>query len=909
MFNNQSLDERIQGSIFSNDGYDYRNESIGNRYFMKWSPQEEMKFYSKSRYGSPRMLSKSVPRKNRNLTRCRINRSLNFDTGLTKTELKFKNSPNTSLESICCDDDKQLSRSAKIMKALNFTPSPISVGKKKVNKTLNFDFSPSPNKLLNYNRSPCNIVRLNLSTSSPKIVKSLNFDSSPAESNISSILCTSIDSIDENQNQTPSQRRRSVKKSLKYNSTPLRKEKEFVDKSPLLRSELREKIDNIIKISTPDVQKTVKNKKPFIKEVFVSTPRNLFNDFDDDDDNETKGPGTPKNRIQLIPESMSAIKRSHKKERFPRLVEEDDDQLAEKLDISNEQRPLTPPIEEAAKNTGKNFNSIKRSHKKDKSLKSSFNRLDDESHDGSIFNYSGIDSCGDDDDDNNINIEPKITPSKLNYDSDSNTNSSEIPPVKTPEEKGPSTPKNSINIMERITGSSIKKSHKKLKDKRKILKANIIETIESSERSTTPENTNSSRLLLPNFSSVKKSHKKDKRSKILTNFARRQKMFSYDREKLQFSSSTSEDEILKINQNLKSPDTSPQKRKSTTNLDDEFHPLLNDSDEYTTAHDEEFKIFTPIKKIKSAPNRKFTATEFDLPLTRCETPIFTHDINDHHDDQKQIQEHTFITPEKNYQIPPKEKSTPKEKRSKRKTNGKITPKNNRSSLNLIANVNSVKKSHKKEKKGNRFSIRNESMNQETPMKEIFAADLLNVSNFLTPDSSLHYSNNTSEASFKNISQMATKFLQNYEFDDSKPSTSYEIVNDKEEEYSKSLTPPNLLKMKKYFKKQQTESIKKSHKKKREELRNNVIVQDLEFSDDGSIFTNEDRINDFSVIDRAIIEKNQNGNSNDLQCSSIVVNMNESFFNQKVRTTRSTSRCLLRNLSKDGSLFDTDEEGH
>lgn len=887
MFNNQSLDERIQGSIFNNDGYDYRNqlESIGNRYFMKWSPQEEMKFYSKSRYGSPRMLSKSVPRKNRNLTRCRINRSLNFDTGIAKSELKFKNSPNTSLESICCDDDKQLSRSAKIMKALNFTPSPISVGKKKVNKTLNFDFSPSPNKLLNYNRSPCNVVRLNLSTSSPKIVKSLNFDSSPAESNISSILCTSIDSIDENQNQTPSQRRRSVKKSLKYNSTPLRKEKEFIDKSPQLRSELREKIDNIIKISTPDVQKSVKNKKVFIKEVFVSTPRNLFNDFDDDEaDNETKGPGTPKNRIQLIPESMSAIKRSHKKERFPRLAEADDDQLAEKLDTSNEPRSITPPIEEATENpTGKNFNSIKRSHKKDKSSKS-FNRLDDESLDGSIFNYA-TDSCGEDDN----NIEAKIiTPSKLNYDTDSNTNPAEIPT----EEKGPSTPKNSINLIERVTGSSIKKSHKKLKDKRKkILQPNIVE---SKERSTTPENTNSSRLLLPNFSSVKKSHKKDKRSKILTNFARRQKIFSYDTEKLQ----TSEEEILKP--------TSPQKRKSTTNLDDEFQPL-NDSDEYTTAHDEEFKIFTPIKKIKSAPNRKFTMNDFDVPLTRCETPIFTHDSND----SEEFPQHTFITPEKN---------SPQEKRSKRKTKGKITPKNNRSSLNLIANVNSVKKSHKKEKKGNRFHLRNETFEQETPLKEIRTADLLNVSNFLTPDSSLHYSNNTSEASFKNISQMATKFLQNYEHDDSKPSTSYEILHDeeeekkkkqeKEEDYSKSLTPPNLLKMKKYFKKQQTESIKKSHKKKREELRNNVIVQDLEFSDDGSIFTNEDRINDFSLIDRAIIERNPNGNSSDLQCSSIVVNMNESLFNRKVRTTRSTSRCLLRNLSKDNSLLDSDEEeGH
>lgn len=330
MYNNQSLDERIQGSVCSNDNYNYNtNEISGNRYFMKWSPQEDMKFYSKSRYGSPRMLSKSVPKKNKNLARCRINRSLNFDAGLTKSDLKFKSSPNTSLDSICCDDEKQLSRSAKIMKALNFGSfgsgggidgSPIStIGKKKVNKTLNFNFSPSPKRLSYYNnRSPCNIVHLNLSTSSPKIGKSLNFEASPAESNISSILGTSIDSIDENQNQTPSERRRSVKKSLKYHNhhTPQRKTNnhpfDFIDKSPLLRSELREKIDNIIKISTPNKQtlKKTHKKSPFIKEIFVSTPRNLYNDFDDV---ASSGPRTPKNRIQLIPQSMSAIKKSHKK--------------------------------------------------------------------------------------------------------------------------------------------------------------------------------------------------------------------------------------------------------------------------------------------------------------------------------------------------------------------------------------------------------------------------------------------------------------------------------------------------------------------------------------------------------------------------------------------------------------------
>lgn len=320
MYNNQSVDDRVRGSV-NHERYDVQSEGTGRRYLMKWSPQEDMKFYSKSRYGSPRMLSRSVPRKNKNLARIRINRSLNFDAGMAKRDLNFK-SPNSSLDSICCDDanqlsEKQLSRSAKIMRALNLSSSLHISAKKKVNKTLNFDMSPSPKQLSSYSSSPCNIVHLNLSTSSPKITKTLHFDSSPAESNISSILGTSIDSIDENQNQTPSQRRRSAKKSLKY-LTPLRKSSivssDFNGKSPMLRAELKEKIDNIIHVATPNLQPLKKsNRKPgFVKEVFFSTPRNLFDDFDDEDSGGSK---TPNNNIRPIPGSMSAIKRNHKKVR------------------------------------------------------------------------------------------------------------------------------------------------------------------------------------------------------------------------------------------------------------------------------------------------------------------------------------------------------------------------------------------------------------------------------------------------------------------------------------------------------------------------------------------------------------------------------------------------------------------
>lgn len=129
-----------------------------------------------------------------------------------------------------------------------------------------------------------------------------------------------------------------------------------------------------------------------------------------------------------------------------------------------------------------------------------------------------------------INIKSPDTP-KPNFD----------PATKTPEriKSGntlrPVTPENRVNHLQRIMNDSIKKSHKKIKDinRKSIFKLKYnqssvdLETArereEAEDRAATPENTNSSRLLLSQFSSVKKSHRKDKHRRMITGSMQRKK--------------------------------------------------------------------------------------------------------------------------------------------------------------------------------------------------------------------------------------------------------------------------------------------------------------------------------------------------------------------------------------------------
>lgn len=109
------------------------------------------------------------------------------------------------------------------------------------------------------------------------------------------------------------------------------------------------------------------------------------------------------------------------------------------------------------------------------------------------------------------------------------------------------TPENDPSVVPDIISSSIKKSHRKVKEehRKRLIKPTALHTAllnssrdlrqrvetvdrELEERPTTPENLNSSRLLLSQFDSVKKSHKKEKQTKKLQGYSRRSMLVDQD---------------------------------------------------------------------------------------------------------------------------------------------------------------------------------------------------------------------------------------------------------------------------------------------------------------------------------------------------------------------------------------------
>jgi len=124
--------------------------------------------------------------------------------------------------------------------------------------------------------------------------------------------------------------------------------------------------------------------------------------------------------------------------------------------------------------------------------------------------------------------------------------SPESNPTVSQDTNGVVTPENHINMLKQVVTESIKKSHKKIKQgtRKTLFKTEVLHqkmsstkpevedacnndqdienqaadiicasSSQNSDRPSTPENINSSRDLLLHFNSVKKSHKKDKRSK------------------------------------------------------------------------------------------------------------------------------------------------------------------------------------------------------------------------------------------------------------------------------------------------------------------------------------------------------------------------------------------------------------
>lgn len=255
------------------------------------SPTEE-----KFQYKLPKTLNQQYLRKNK--LQCRLHYKIKkFDaSNMDNSQL----SPNSSLAN---DYLSLFSRSAKIMKALSSNSHSFRNESVKTRKLLNFDSTPSPKQDSSYENSSSSI---DTDTSSTPLNSSM-IDST--DNNVST-----VEAIDENQNKTPQQNRKQVKKSKR---TDLRENTHIWSRA----SRLMSLVDKEQREGRKETDKDANHKtfQRFLLDsrsnelgrvITASTPRNLFQEFNQETDDR---PNTPENIINIIPESISAIKKSHKK--------------------------------------------------------------------------------------------------------------------------------------------------------------------------------------------------------------------------------------------------------------------------------------------------------------------------------------------------------------------------------------------------------------------------------------------------------------------------------------------------------------------------------------------------------------------------------------------------------------------
>lgn len=262
------------------------------------SPTEES--FLPSPFKLPRVSIKQHPRKNRFRFQYKMGKSWIFDTS-TDNSL---HSPNSNLDYDSCiyKSIRILSRSAKIMRALSSTSSSFRDKDVGIRKLLNFDSTPSPKENSNYENSS------SINTDTP----SSTLNSSLTDSTDSNI--PTMESIDENQNRTPQQNR----KYLKVSSRVDIKENMCVGSRTaylmsLLENERKEetnKEDHEISFHPFCSFNPFNNGSNGTRVIIASTPRNLAQEFDQEIQNR---PHTLENMANIIPESISAIKKSHKK--------------------------------------------------------------------------------------------------------------------------------------------------------------------------------------------------------------------------------------------------------------------------------------------------------------------------------------------------------------------------------------------------------------------------------------------------------------------------------------------------------------------------------------------------------------------------------------------------------------------
>lgn len=471
------------------------------------------------------------------------------------------------------------------------------------------------------------------------------------------------------------------------------------------------------------------------------------------------------------------------------------------------------------------------------------------------------------------------------------------------------TPENHVNVLKHMMTESIKKSHKKMKhgNRKKLFETKDVhqemelaknersllentynddqdmknQTADSIcvsspqnlefDRPNTPENVNSSRLLLLDFNSVKKSHKKDKLSKRAASFAECHDYEYHKRSNNLLQSSRYEEENIGIisrgNESLEikeSPGMSPKKKKKLSMPLESSTPKVASASKFLGCKniDDEFKIYTPIKKrpilltVTDVPadrmlqerDELMPSTSNEIDYSRCMTPIARF---------KELRNNENLASEHDTGFETDDTSVLKavDTANLNDNNGRSTP-INMSTTELLHNIDSIKKSHRKNK-------HNPSSRPTSEKKRLYIEE--SYVNFTNNEKMLeeHISSSSkhrvdyhcTEKETCNITHEQEK-NKNYKETDynPKPSMSYETkIKDAKSTASKCLntTPPNSTSAMRLIKLLQTTSIKKSHKKERDmnaQTKYIFMSEEHELSDDGSIFDEEDRLNFMEMND-------------------------------------------------------------
>ncbi|KAG7196937.1 hypothetical protein KM043_000208 [Ampulex compressa] len=943
--------------------------------------------------------SKSVPRRTKSFVRYKISRSLNFDIGTLRSDVAY-NSPNSSSDSGSYDEDRYLSRSAKIMRALNFTNKP-SYCTTKMKKALSFDSRSSPRKSLFVNIDGLKSFSPNLDASVASEIRDISSDEQSALDSLSGeMLVASSESIDENQNQTPSRQGTKNVHSLSCATPVMRTNRTIHDLSmiaPSLRIGLKERIDDLVRITTPLEQLPLqcKSHNGSTNNVAVATPRNLYRDFCEDEDGGR--PSTPENTTCAIPESMSAIKKSHRKERLQRRNEyctADSSKVAAKcpsLGTPKLSKSLAAcqaqasRIEYKCRSPTRSLNFIdqlcvKSNEEKEMlefstdvdliDMESSTDRATDQESaldigceefppSLKVLNSSG-ESKGEDDggvsnaidadlpklrepigeaEESYGSLEEHNNPTAVEIDSRPTT------PEQSASEGGNSerivTPENRINFLQQILRDSIKKSHKKVKHENK--KSHLVSgamhgrqmrddeisgeraydenksefprhkavaetdrtNSEKTDRASTPENLNSSRLLLSQFSSVKKSHKKDKHNKIIGEFIRRQKHFNKDRPSTKEGrcardvgnlvtsryesdgedpeAGTRDDKSVEVvaekeeirrgnkatvqkegigdsgrytSRCIWANDLSPSKRKQTKDVE-----LQGYCQGLKAIGNEEFRIFTPIKKRKplcaqneaeysssrrERPARENESAERNINLSRCSTPLILNC------DEECAHGHTQTSPASfraandlnngaDIEEAPCGRLAVMPDSDSPAQSGKSTPEN-ASPPKMCLGSASIKKSHRKNKRQNGsqeqpisdFDVAAPPTNRRKMREKTRIREDEEIVSPIRSRSELREDSGEIERD-RPHTRLFCRDIAESSNGQGLLDRSAEDTNEEDDE-SPNRTPPNDLRAECYVRELQRASIKRSHKKVRDQRKTLIVDEDDRVpSDDGSIF--------------------------------------------------------------------------